>query len=38
MKAYFYVNSPAASRTLEDGQVEKVFPFVCPRLALVVWL
>jgi len=27
MKAWFYVKSPAASRTLEDGTVEKVFPY-----------
>ena len=27
MKAWFYVTSPAASRTLDDGQVEKLYPY-----------
>jgi hypothetical protein len=27
MKAWFYVKSPAASCTLEDGKVEKIFPY-----------
>jgi len=27
MKAWFYVKSPAASHTLEDGKVEKIFPY-----------
>jgi hypothetical protein len=27
MKAWFYVKSPPASRTLDDGKVEKVFPY-----------
>ena len=26
-KAWFYVKSPAASRTLEDGKIEKIFPY-----------
>jgi len=27
MRAWFYVKTPAASRTLDDGQVEKLYPY-----------
>ena len=28
MRAWFYVRTPAASKTLEDGRVDKVYPYV----------
>jgi hypothetical protein len=27
MKAWFYVRTPAASKTLDDGRVDKVYPY-----------